>query len=54
LKKWYGPKYKLTYFNIEGLGEKIRLAFLLNGVEFEDNRVAWKDWPEVKKTVKFG
>lgn len=29
------PKIKLTYFDIEGVAESIRLAFSLAGVEYE-------------------
>lgn len=34
------PKYTLTYFDMEGAGEKIRLAFLYAGVPLEDKRVS--------------
>jgi glutathione S-transferase len=39
------PQYKLTYFNIRGKGELIRLLFTVAGVEFEDNRIEHSDWP---------
>lgn len=45
---------KLTYFNMRGAAEKIRLAFILNGVEFEDDRVEFADWPKLKGSTKFG
>ena len=47
-------KIKLTYFNIAGAAEKIRLTLLYYGVEFEDERIDRKDWPEMKKTMKYG
>ena len=47
-------KIKLTYFNIAGVAEKLRLTLMYYGVEFEDERVEFKDWPELKKTMKYG
>jgi hypothetical protein len=29
------PKIKLTYFDIEGVAESVRLAFTLAGADFE-------------------
>lgn len=48
------PSYKLTYFPIEGAAEKLRLAFVMAGVEFEDNRMAFPQWQELKPKTKFG
>ena len=42
------PKYKLIYFPLTGLGESIRLLFIAAGVEFEDCRVPYEEWPNVK------
>jgi glutathione S-transferase len=47
-------KPKLTYFVSEGRGEPIRLAFLLGGVDFEDNRINYPDWPAVKNSTPWG
>jgi len=45
----------LTYFDIEGLGECIRLAFTLNEVDFEDVRVDFKsEWPALKEKTPYG
>ncbi|KAG5667803.1 hypothetical protein PVAND_015772 [Polypedilum vanderplanki] len=44
-------KYKLTYFNFVALGEPIRFLLSYGGVDFEDNRIEWKDWPEIKPTT---
>ena len=38
------PRFVLTYFNIEGLAEKVRLAFLLTGTDFEDKRINGEEW----------
>jgi glutathione S-transferase len=48
------PKIKLTYFDIEGVVEKVRLALVLGGIEFEDDRIAFDKWPEIKPTTKNG
>ena len=46
---------ELTYFDMEAHpGEKVRLAFVLTGTEFKDNRVKFADWPALKPTLKFG
>ncbi|VDO93495.1 unnamed protein product [Soboliphyme baturini] len=42
------PHYKLTYFDIKGLGEPIRLLFAYVGQPYEDVRVTIEDWPKVK------
>uniref|UniRef100_A0A915AGS2 glutathione transferase n=2 Tax=Parascaris univalens TaxID=6257 RepID=A0A915AGS2_PARUN len=48
------PQYKLTYFDIRGLGEGARLIFHQAGVKFEDNRVKFDDWPAFKPKTPFG
>ncbi|VDK20391.1 unnamed protein product [Anisakis simplex] len=48
------PTYKLTYFDIRGLGEGARLIFHQAGVQFEDHRVKKEDWPALKPTTPFG
>ena len=48
------PKLKLTYFNIEGVAEKVRLALKLGGLEFEDERVEHSSWPALKATTPYG
>lgn len=44
------PSYKLTYFNITGLAEPIRLVLHQSGIKFEDKRLTQDEWPEVKKS----
>ena len=48
------PKIKLTYFDIEGVAEPIRLAFALAGVDFEDDRVKFPQWAELKPQTPHG
>eukprot|EP00586_Coscinodiscus_wailesii_P022776 CAMPEP_0172496304 /NCGR_PEP_ID=MMETSP1066-20121228/84979_1 /TAXON_ID=671091 /ORGANISM="Coscinodiscus wailesii, Strain CCMP2513" /LENGTH=224 /DNA_ID=CAMNT_0013268527 /DNA_START=43 /DNA_END=717 /DNA_ORIENTATION=+ len=48
------PSIKLTYFDIEGVAEPIRLALILSGLEFEDDRVVFKDWSALKPTLPYG
>jgi len=46
---------KLTYFDFSGSrGEECRLAFAVAGVDFEDDRLPRKSWPDVKPTTPFG
>ncbi|CAG7833931.1 unnamed protein product [Allacma fusca] len=47
------PQYKLTYFNLTALGEPIRWAFKIAGVDFEDERIEISDWAAVKKSGRF-
>ena len=53
------PKLKLTYFNIQGPAEKVRLALTIGKVPFEDHRIAmpgqsdeWKE--QYKPKTPFG
>ena len=48
------PAIKLTYFDIEGVAEAVRLALVLSGTEFEDVRVKFPEWGALKPTTKFG
>ena len=42
------PKYKLTYFNLKARAEPIRLALAAAGVQYEDVRIKFEDWPKIK------
>ncbi|XP_076656882.1 glutathione S-transferase-like [Halictus rubicundus] len=48
------PTYKLTYFPITALGEPIRLLLSYGGAEFEDHRVTYEDWLQIKSEMPFG
>lgn len=45
---------KLTYFDLTGRGEPIRLALWIGGVKFEESRIEFKDWPKLKPETKYG
>lgn len=46
-------QYKLNYFNVRGRGEVVRLVFHLAGIEFEDNRIEFQNWPQLKPLAPF-
>jgi len=48
------PSIKFTYFNVEGGGECVRLAFALGGVPYVDDRVDMPtQWKDMKPKSKF-
>ena len=48
------PHIELTYFAIAGAAERVRLALWLGGVKFDDVRIPFAKWPELKSTTPFG
>ncbi|EZA51025.1 hypothetical protein DMN91_003160 [Ooceraea biroi] len=46
--------YKLTYFNVTGLGECIRYLLSQCGIKFEDVRINFDDWPKHKANMPMG
>jgi len=48
------PKMKLVYFNIRGRGEILRQVMVVGGMEFEDERIEFKDWPALKPKTPSG
>lgn len=46
--------YKLTYFNITGLGEPIRFMLHYGGAKFEDVRLSFEEWPKHKADMPMG
>ncbi len=47
-KRKMSPKVKLTYFEIRGRAELVRLILKAGGVEFEDKRISQENWPAIK------
>lgn len=47
------PKLKLVYFDIEGAAEPVRLALALSEIPFEDARIKFPDWPQLKPTLPY-
>merc|ERR1711973_821834 len=48
------PMVKLTYFDLEGRGELIRLLLHAGNIDFEDFRFGFGDWPKHKPNTPFG
>ncbi|XP_071454226.1 glutathione S-transferase-like [Hetaerina americana] len=46
--------YKMTYFDIRGLGEPIRYLLAYGGIEYEDKRIAFEEWPAMKNSTPYG
>jgi hypothetical protein len=42
-------KYVLTYFDLEALGEQLRMLLCYGKVDFTDNRISFEDWPKFKQ-----
>jgi glutathione S-transferase len=48
------PKLKLIYFDIDGgRGEPIRLALRHGGIDFEDYRFPFSEWPSLRESTPF-
>ena len=48
------PTYKLTYFDFDGgRGEPVRIALHAAGIEFEDERLSFEEFGEMRHTLRF-
>ena len=47
-------KYFEKLYNHRGRAEPIRLLLAACGQKYEDNRIAFKNWADVKPTTPFG
>lgn len=48
------PNYKLTYFDFDGgRAEPVRIAFHAAGIAFEDNRISFQQFGEVRSNIRF-
>ncbi|XP_078659354.1 hematopoietic prostaglandin D synthase-like [Branchiostoma floridae x Branchiostoma belcheri] len=48
------PQYKLTYFNLRARGELTRFIFAAAGVQYDDNRIEFSEWPALKEKTPMG
>ena len=48
------PSIKFTYFDVQALGEPVRLLMKYGGIEFEDVRVDFESWKQLKSQMPYG
>lgn len=45
--------YKLTYFDTDGRGAPVRIAFHAAGIDFEDVRIDFKEFMAIRESLRF-
>nr|UOU03303.1 glutathione S-transferase sigma 14 [Brachionus rubens] len=50
----HSNNYVLNYFDLSGRGELIRLVFAAGNIDYEDNRVKFEEWPQIKDYMPLG
>ena len=48
------PNVKLSYFDIQGRAEIIRILLHAGNIDFEDHRIQFADWPKLKPSFPNG
>ncbi|VDP96612.1 unnamed protein product [Trichobilharzia regenti] len=44
----------MFYFNARARGEAIRMTFVAAGIEYEDERISFDNWPKIKPSIPGG
>jgi glutathione S-transferase len=45
--------YKLTYFDMDGRAAPVRICFHAAGIEFQDERISFQDFMQLRESLRF-